>query len=362
MPFMIWTYVTKKWLAWVVWVSFAVLFLILLLDFSELARRASNLPHLSWRMLMKMVFLKALSLYHETLPFIMFIAGVVAFWRLHQSRELIPMKSGGVSPWQLMMPLIGVSGLLGVCDITFLQPLSAEFMEAHHRLEHRVFQKGKSQIALTNNGLWLRENMKNLQRIIYICHVDEIERSLKNVQIFESDQGDHFKNTYHAQYAYLDGPLLKMFDVWCVSPFKSPYHLKSLFLKTTFEFKGLKEHQAEPETLSFFELPSFIKMLERSGLSQVAYRLYWHSLIARIGWMMSLMVMVVALLGAIKGPHQGFRIFFYTGAGAFALYFLRDMSYALGKSQSLPILMAVWLPCLITMLLGAILVLYKEEG
>ena len=46
----------------------------------------------------------------------------------------------------------------------------------------------------------------------------------------------------------------------------------------------------------------------------------------------------------------------------FLLYFFKDMIFAFGTAGSLPPIISAWLPPLITIMVGATLVFYQEDG
>ena len=53
---------------------------------------------------------------------------------------------------------------------------------------------------------------------------------------------------------------------------------------------------ASPETMSFWDLPSFIRLLEVSGFSTQRHRLYFNALLAR-PFLLCAMVLVFAFVG-----------------------------------------------------------------
>jgi lipopolysaccharide export system permease protein len=109
-------------------------------------------------------------------------------------------------------------------------------------------------------------------------------------------------------------------------------------------------------------LPKFIDILNKSGLSSVNYRLYWHGQLAKLGMMMA-MILLAASFG-FRSIRQGgtMRYITYAITSGFALYFLNDIVYALGLGNQVPILLAAWTPTLIITLLSLALLLHFEDG
>jgi lipopolysaccharide export LptBFGC system permease protein LptF len=76
---------------------------------------------------------------------------------------------------------------------------------------------------------------------------------------------------------------------------------------------------------------------------------------------MALIAMTIAIAGSRRTSAQGLRIFFYTGCVSFTLYFFKDVIYAFGKSESIPYILAAWMPTLLTGLMATFMILYGEE-
>ena len=115
-------------------------------------------------------------------------------------------------------------------------------------------------------------------------------------------------------------------------------------------------------SISFWDLLETEQMLNQSGLSGHKYAMYWHSLIARWVWL-GIMVLLAASCSLRSIREQGTVALMTIGAlSAFILYFLRDITYALGNSGTLPIALAAWTPVTISALLGITVLLHFEEG
>ena len=110
--------------------SFVVLFglfllLILLFDTVELMRRAAAKPNVSFSLVMEMALLKLPHMGQQVFPFAVLFGGMMAFWRLTRTHELVITRAAGVSVWQFLLPVIGIAFLLGFIQIGILNPLAS---------------------------------------------------------------------------------------------------------------------------------------------------------------------------------------------------------------------------------------------
>ena len=101
--------------------------LIFLFDVIELLRRASGHDDIGLPTVLQMGLLKLPFLGQQAFPFAVLFGSMVAFWRLTLNSELIVARAAGVSAWQILIPVLGVSLLLGLLQVGALNPLASAF-------------------------------------------------------------------------------------------------------------------------------------------------------------------------------------------------------------------------------------------
>src|SRR6201996_2844075 len=115
-------------------------------------------------------------------------------------------------------------------------------------------------------------------------------------------------------------------------------------LPTTLTASKIEESLASPDTMSFWELPGFIALLEESGFSAQRHRLPFHVLLAKPLLFCS-MVLIPATFSLRMQRRGGAAAMIVSGVAAgFLLYFLSDIVFALGLSAKVPVLLAAWTP------------------
>ena len=151
-------------------------------------------------------------------------------------------------------------------------------------------------------------------------------------------------------------------DVQIIQPNKPPQHAAGMTVPAKLTFQQLLESFASARTLSFWELPEFISVLEASGLPSRAHRLKFQTLLATP--LLFVGIILIASTFALRLPRFG-GLPIAIGAGAmagFLLYFLSSLAAALGLNSSIPLALAAWGPAVITAILGITLLLYVEDG
>ena len=124
----------------------------------------------------------------------------------------------------------------------------------------------------------------------------------------------------------------------------------------------IEENYTAPESLSFWDIPTFIDTLKKTGLSAHRYEMYWHKQIAKGGLMLAMTFL--ATLFCLR-PSRYRHTSYLLGAGVFigfVIYFLSDILYALGMAEKIPPFLAVWLIPLVTLMLSVASLLHIEHS
>ena len=124
----------------------------------------------------------------------------------------------------------------------------------------------------------------------------------------------------------------------------------------------MQESFASPDTLSFWALPGFIELLDRSGFSSVRHRLHFQALLA-----LPLLAATMTLVSAgfsmrLARRGGGARM---TGSGVasgFALFVVSKIAEEIGQSGALPVALAAWAPAASGLMLAVALLLHTEDG
>jgi lipopolysaccharide export system permease protein len=126
--------------------------------------------------------------------------------------------------------------------------------------------------------------------------------------------------------------------------------------------RKIEESLASPETMSFWDLPGFIELLERSGFPAQRHRLHYDVLLARPFLLCSL-VLVAAIFSLRMQRRGGTTLMIIGGvASGFVLYVVSNIVFALGISAKVPVALAAWTPTGISLIFGASTLLHLEDG
>ena len=356
-------YIARQFFAWFCGVSGAMLIITFLLDYIELLRRGGSRAQATLWTLFEMAALKLPHTAQEVMPFAILFGTMLAFWRLTRSNELVVARAAGVSVWQFMMPAVLVALLIGVIAVTVFNPIASAMEASYEKLESRVLRQGSDELTLSDAGLWLRQSDESGNQIIF--HADKLapqELVLDNVTLFFFHGMSQFTSRVQAQSARLENGAWVVKDGvrWVAGQPPAPF--SQLRVPTILTPRKIEESFASPDTMSFWDLPGFIDLLEKSGFAAQRHRLHFNVLLAR-PFLFCAMVLVAATFSLRMQRRGGATIMIVGGvASGFILYFLSDIVFALGLSAKLPVMLAAWTPTGVSMIFGTSMLLHLEDG
>lgn len=336
--------------------------LIFLGSMAELMRRAAGNTEASFGALLMMGFFQLPALSERALPFAVMFGSLWSLIRLNRSREMDVIRASGVSVWQLLYPGIGLALMMGAIMAGLYNPVSASFTARFEQLEAKYLRGRDSLLAVSDSGLWLRQADPNGQSVVHALRASNQGTDLQNVIIFLYEGRDKFTGRIDAANARLREGYWEISDATRTGPNQQPRFLAEDRLPTSLTPERIQDSFASPATLSFWSLPGFIDVLEEAGFSAVRHRMHWHSLLAA-PLLLCAMLLIAANFALRASARSGIAMVVLGALGSgFVLYFITDLSLALGRAGSLPVMLAAWAPAGVSTLLAVTLLLNLEDA
>jgi lipopolysaccharide export system permease protein len=300
----------------------------------------------------------------QIFPFAVLFGGMISFWGLTRSSELVVSRAAGVSAWQFMLPVLLAALVLGIFKVTMFNPLASAMLYKYNRLDLIHLKGQDSQLAVSKNGLWLRQSNGANQSVIHARQITTIDNgiTMAKVTIFIYKGADTFISRIDAKTGELEDGFWHLRDTWISIKDKAPVFHKEHWVETDITLNKIHDSFSPPETMSFWDLPDFIDNLERSGFSAVRHRLYWHSLLSA-PLLLCAMVLIAATF-TLRQSRQGQITFIISGGvlTGFILFFFSDLISAFGLRETIPVVLAAWAPSGISTLLGIAMLFHLEDG
>jgi lipopolysaccharide export system permease protein len=334
---------------------FASIFLLLVLvDYIEMVRRTSGLASASALMVAETSLFRVPQLLEKLTPFCVLIGAMTCY--------LVVARAAGVSAWQFISPALACALVLGVLATTVYNPMSANLRELSKRMEAELFGSAPGGGLQDASGFWINQATDEGQAIINAVRSEQQGVRLTGLTVFRFDPDSRFKERIEAREATLEDGHWLFKDVHRFTLDSPPVEQERFVLPTSLTPAQVRNSFSTPETVSFWQLPGYIRSSESSGFATAGYRLQYHKLLAQ-PFLLAAMVMLAASVSLRFFRFGGVQKMVLSGVGSgFLLYVLSKVTEDLSKAELMNPIAAAWLPVCVGGLAGFLVLLYQEDG
>jgi lipopolysaccharide export system permease protein len=361
-------YIVRQFAASVTGMLLALSGLVAMFDFIELLRRSASHPEVSFGMVSEIAALRLPYIAMQILPFAVLLGGILCFWRLTRSSELIVARAAGVSAWEFLTAPTMCALLFGMTATAVVSPVSSVMLARAEALDNALLKTGGGPLALNGGQLWVRQSDRMLTpKGVAIIHAHNVELrdkllTARQVSVFRLDGNDKLLTRIEATRATLGAGHWQLDNARALQPDKLPAPPEMMDLPTDLTVSRVQESFASPDTLSVWALPGFIALLDRSGFSSIRHRLHFQALLA-LPLLAATMTLLSAGFSMRPARRGGVAKMIGSGVAAgFALFLVSKVAEEIGQSGALPVVLAAWAPAASGLMLAVALLLHTEDG
>jgi lipopolysaccharide export system permease protein len=361
-------YIVRQFATSVIGMLLALSGLVAMFDFIELLRRSASHPEVSFGLVSQIAALRLPYVSMQIMPFAVLLGGILCFWRLTRSSELIVARASGVSAWEFLTGPTLCAALFGVIATAVISPVSSVMLARAEAMENTYLRSGGGPLALNGGQLWLRQSDRMLTpQGVAIIHANQVELRGKQltatqVSVFRLDGADKLLDRVEATRATLGKGNWILDNARTMKADQLPGPPEEMSLPTDLTVSRVQESFASPDTLSVWALPSFIALLDRSGFSSIRHRLHFQALMA-LPLLCATMCLVSAGFSMRPARRGGVAKMIGSGVAAgFVLFVVSKIAEEIGQSGALPVALAAWAPAVSGLMLAVALLLHTEDG
>jgi len=355
-------YFGMRFLTSVVGSFIGVVALAAMIDYVELMRRGADWPNATAWLLAKISMYRVPQLTERIMPFSVLVGAMSCYLTLSRRLELVVARAAGVSAWQFVAPAMIAAFLFGAVATTVYNPVAAVLHERSKRLEADMLGENLSPLQESTSGFWVRQKSSEGAAIINASSSREQGAQLGGVSIYTFDGDGHFQERIEAKSASLKEGYWQLEDARIYASGKAPDVESRYRVATNLTLEQVRESFATPETVPFWQLPSYIDLADRAGLGAAGYRLQYQTLLAR-PFLLAAMVLLAASVSLRFFRFGGVQKMVLSGITAgFLLFVLSKVTDDMSKSELLSPVAAAWIPVVVGGLTGFVALLYQEDG
>jgi len=366
-PKVLFTYLIRIYLKNIFLILLIFVFLILLIDFIEIYRRASEKINFNnnndfLTILIYLSFLKSPNTIKNILPISILISSVLTFIKWRQNNYFVIVRTIGISLKKTIFPPCVLVLFLGLLSLIFLHPLANYSNNKYKTLEKKYFgYKVEESISLSKNGIWIRKKNADGFLIIKAQNITKNKDVLNNVEIFRFDNNNNFINKIIADTATLheNKLLLKKGINFNVKITKKSFESFSIQLSNKFNAFNLTSEIAE--NMNLVELYNYILLMKKLGINYSNHLTHLLKELLQPILMISMVLICAPLI--LKNNERKFplTIMCLTILIGFIIYFIVDFIYVLGSMEKLNPFIAGIGPVGICLFIGCYLVSAFDE-
>ena len=355
-------YISKRFMFWGVSLLFFGAVILFVSDLLELVRRTRDFEGYEFSDVSLIAILRLPSLLEQLFPFIALLAGIITFLSLNRYHELVMVKAAGLSVWQIIKPIFLITLVFGILGVIAFNPISIHLKKISDETGEHLFALTGTSFLSAQENIWIRQDSEEGEFIFFATNTNSSRTEFFDVSIIFLGSESKFGERTVAPKAILKQNYWELFDAKVFYPNSNSVDFSTLKIKTYLTQTEINQRIAEPESVSFWELPSIINLTEKAGLPAYRYTLQFHTILS-LPLLLTAMVIIAASVAMsyskMGSPGRIFLVGILTG---FILYMMTQFIKNLGGAGMIPPIFAAWSPGVIATMAGILILLYREEG
>ena len=265
--------------------------------------------------------------------------------KIRNNKDMLILKVFGFSNFKIFLILSLSSFLLGWLILFVFNPITSKMAKYYEITKSNYSRDIDHLITFNKNGIWIRENLDNGKRIISASKTNG--NNLMDVVIFNFDKDYNLKekiisesvNIENNEWIFTNTVILKNFDGLYKEEKINDFTIYSNYTyeKITSLFKNF-------DTMSLIDLILNYQKLVEIGYSKTYLNQSLHSLLS-IPFFLFIMTALASILtmNTLK-KSKNFKFIIIGLLICIAVYYFKDLSLALGKTNRVPLALASWIP------------------
>tara|TARA_Y100000768_G_scaffold352236_1_gene303675 strand:- start:22120 stop:23208 length:1089 start_codon:yes stop_codon:yes gene_type:complete len=281
----------------------------------------------------------------KLLPFIIFISSMWFMMKIRNNKDLLTLKVFGYSNLKIFFILALFSFILGWIILFAINPITANMSAFYEKTKSSYSRDIDHLVNFNKNGLWIKEELLEKKRIISAERPEGF--NLINIKIFHFNQNSKLIEKIFADKANIEDNVWKLTDV-------NIFELKNGILKEkklkNYEIKSIYNYNKINSLFKNFDTLSFLKIITKknnlidNGYNEAFLKESLHKMLS-IPFFLFFMTSLASIftMNTLKRGDNIKLILLGLIICVLTFYF-KDLSLALGQTERIPMILAIWSP------------------
>ena len=296
------------------------------------------------------------------LPFVIFVSSMWFMIKIRNNKDLLTLKVYGYSNIKIFLILAFTSFILGWLILVVANPITSSMVKYYEKTKSQYARDIDHLVTFNNNGLWIKENLKDGDRVITASKTEKFR--LIDVTIF------HFDNKYNLYEKIFvkevdietnDWKLKNVIIFELENGVFNKTRADALNIESIYNYEKITSLFNNSDTMSFIELIIDYKKLLNNGYNERFLNQSLHTMLA-LPFFLFLMTAIASILTMNTLKKSDNLKYIVLGLVICVLvYYFKDLSIALGQTDRIPLALSIWAPIIALSLFTFIGVLQINE-
>ena len=324
-------------------VFFSFFIIILITNILEQMEFFKNLD-ISFFYLIFLSFLNTPSIIFEILPFIFLLSTQVFFIYLIDKKELEIFKYNGLTNFIIIKIVSFYALIIGIIFVIFFYNASAAMKNSYLLIKNKYSNDNKYLAVITENGLWIKDEIENKINIINANKVDN--QFLLDVSITQLDKNFDILNIILSDKVDITSFEWKLYEPVILNN-NQEYTLNELVVQSNFNLKKINSLFSNLSSLTIFKLIELRKSYKILNYSVVDIDSQLYRVISY-----PIYLTLITIFSSIIMFNIGYQknTFYKITLGIFlsvVIYYINYFLNVLGTNEKIPLILSIFMPLVI---------------
>ena len=309
----------------------------------------------------KLTLLFVPGLLYNMFPFIILLSGIWFFLKIKKTDEAKAINVFGMSNLSIILIPSLISIILGIFLVTSVNPITSVLVKKYETLKGSYERDKEYLAAITENGIWIRE--KNLNKNNIIRSENLKNENLMKVTIYEFDNNNEFTKRIEAESANISSFEWTLNNVKIIDNNGKilSKDIKNITYISIYDLKKIKSLYSNLDTVSFWNIDNEIKLLEERGYSTREMETKLQRSLAFPFFLLSMVLLSGVFTLGVNFKENNVTYVFVAIISSVLIYFFNDFSAVLGKTETLPLAVSVWMPIAIIFIFSSVGMIHANQ-
>jgi len=281
----------------------------------------------------------------QLLPFVVFMASMWFLISIKSNGDLLSLKIFGFSNLKIIMILSITAFIFGIVVLITVNPVTSTMIKFYEETKAKYSKDVDHLISINKNGVWMKEVYENNLRITTARKVEK--NFLYNVTIYELDKNNKILYRIESKKADISS---NIWDLQYVTKFNLTtnenkiLNLNKYKIKSIYDVEKLNNLYKNLDTISFFNLLTEYKNLNDRGYSKRLLNEKLNSFISLPVFLFLMVILASIFTVGSVNKRQNLYYIFISIICCVIIYYFKDLSVALGKTNRISLTLSVWMP------------------